>query len=110
MFRECVLWWVGLSLRFRGFGELTGWLAVVDVETKTVPLRKMKAAASLDLSDPSQLTMKEIIRRAEAIERAVCFFHTEKELARRSSVGERILFFLVLFCFGFVFGCLCSCW
>ena len=40
-----------------------------------MPLRKMKAAASLDLSDPSQLTMKEIIRRAEAIERAVCF-HT----------------------------------
>ena len=41
-----------------------------DAETKTVPRRKMKAVASVDLSDPSQLTMKEIIRRAEAIERA----------------------------------------
>ncbi|XP_024401733.1 uncharacterized protein [Physcomitrium patens] len=41
-----------------------------DVETKTVSLKKMKEAVSMDLSDPSQLTMKEIIRRAEAIERA----------------------------------------
>ena len=47
-------------------------LLSADAETKTVPLRKMKAVASLDLSNPSQLTMKEIIRRAEAIERAVC--------------------------------------
>lgn len=46
---------------------------MADVETKTVPPKKMKETASMDLSDPSQLTMKEIIRRAEAIERAVCF-------------------------------------
>jgi transcription factor TFIIIB component B'' len=50
---------------------------MADAETKTVPLRRMKAAASLDLSDPSQLTMKEIIRRAEAIERAVSVHHNE---------------------------------
>jgi len=52
---------------------------MADAETKTVPLRKMKAAASLDLSDPSQLTMKEIIRRAEAIERAVSVHHMHGE-------------------------------
>lgn len=51
---------------------MRGW-DLADVETKTVSLKKMKEAVSMDLSDPSQLTMKEIIRRAEAIERAVRF-------------------------------------
>lgn len=56
-----------------------------DAETKTIPLRKMKAAASLDLSDPSQLTMKEIIRRAEAIERA----KAREEAAKKAEEKEK---------------------
>ncbi|KAG0608012.1 hypothetical protein M758_8G071300 [Ceratodon purpureus] len=56
-----------------------------DAETKTVPLRKMKATVSMDLSDPSQLTMKEIIRRAEAIERA----KAREEAAKKAEEKEK---------------------
>ncbi|XP_024359822.1 uncharacterized protein [Physcomitrium patens] len=56
-----------------------------DVETKTVPPKKMKETASMDLSDPSQLTMKEIIRRAEAIERA----KAKEEAARKAEEKEK---------------------
>lgn len=43
---------------------------MAEVEAKPIALKELKDA-STDLSDAAQLTMREIIKRAEAIERRV---------------------------------------
>lgn len=67
---------VRFRLRFgnpRLCAEVRFWESIVvmaEVEAKPISLKELKDA-STDLSDAAQLTMREIIKRAEAIERRV---------------------------------------